>query len=120
MNFEIESFGDTKLVRVKETRLTYPALADFYLRVSEIIESGAHQLILNFSEVGYLDSAALGCLMDISRSLDARRGAVALVGLQERVAALIGMVGLTHRMEVFVEEDKAIESFLAATSSQSI
>ncbi len=116
MNLEIESFGDTQLVRVKETRLTYPALADFYLRVSEIIETGTHQLILNFSEVGYLDSAALGCLMDISRSLDARHGAVALVGMQERVAALISMVGLTHRMAVFDEEDKAIESFAAVSS----
>jgi anti-anti-sigma factor len=115
MNLEVESFGDTQLVRVKETSLTYPALAEFYLRVSEIIESGTCQLILSLSEVSYLDSAALGCLMDISRSLDARDGTVALVGLQERVAALIGMVGLTHRMEIFDKEDQAIESLLAVS-----
>lgn len=120
MNLEIESFGDTQLVRVKETRLTYPELAEFYLCVSEIVESGARQLILNLSRVSYLDSAALGCLMDISRSLDARGGAVALVGMQERVAALIGMVGLTHRMGVFDLENEAIENSVGASASPTV
>lgn len=110
MNLEISSFADTKLVRVKEKKLTYPALADFYALVSEILESGARQLVINLSEVSYLDSAALGCLMDISRNMHARTGTVALVGMQERVAALVGMVGLTHHVEVFAEEEKALES----------
>ena len=110
MNLEISSFADTKLVRVKKRKLTYPALAEFYSLVSELLETGARHLVINLSEVSYLDSAALGCLMDVSRNMHARNGTVALVGMQERVAALVGMVGLTHHIEVFAEEGKALES----------
>jgi anti-anti-sigma factor len=107
MNLDIESLGDTMIVRVKERELTYPLLADFYARATALIDSGARELVINLSQVRYLDSASLGCLMDISRNISARNGMVKLVGLQDRVAALASMVGLNTRMEILPGNESA-------------
>ena len=66
MNLEIEAFGEIKVIRVKEETLSYPMLNGFFDKAYSLIESGTRDLIINLSEVRYLDSASLGCLMDIS------------------------------------------------------
>lgn len=41
-------------------------------------------MVVNLTDVSYLDGASLGCLMDIYRRLSEQKGTVKLVGLQER------------------------------------
>lgn len=109
MNLEIETLGPTSIVHVKETALTYPMLGDFYAKVSQLFDSGARTLIFDLTEVGYLDSASLGCLMDIFHRASQRNSTVKLFGLQARVEALLRMVGLTCRFGVLRSEEQ--ESF---------
>ena len=111
MNLEIESLKDVKVVRVKEERLVYPILSNFFKKVSELIEAGASKLIIDLSQVVYVDSASIGCLMDIYRMMGEKGGTVKLVGLQERVETVVSLTGLHNLMEVFREEKSALESF---------
>ena len=109
MNLEIETFGQTKVIRIKEVTLSYPMLTGFFDKAYALIESGTRDLVINLSEVRYLDSASLGCLMDISRNMSRSGGSVKLVGLRDRVQSMATMVGLTHHMEAFAEEEMALE-----------
>jgi anti-anti-sigma factor len=109
MNLEIETFGETKVIRIKEDMLSYPMLTDFFDKAYALIESGTRDLVINLAEVRYLDSASLGCLMDISRNMSRCGGSVRLVGLRGRVQSMATMVGLTHHMEAFAEEKMALE-----------
>ena len=111
MNLQIESFGDVKVVRVKEEKLVFPILSSFFAKVSELIEEGALKLVIDLSEVSYVDSASIGCLMDIYRMMSDRSGAVKLVGLQERVETMVSLTGLHNLVEIFREEKSALESF---------
>ncbi|MFQ5789293.1 MAG: STAS domain-containing protein [Acidobacteriota bacterium] len=111
MNLQIESSGDVKVVRIKEGRLVYPLLGPFFAKISELIDSGASKLVLDLTEVSYVDSASIGCLMDIHRMLSERSGTVKLVGLQERVETMVSLTGLHNLMEIFREEKSALESF---------
>lgn len=106
MNLQIESFGETKVARVKEPRLIYPLLAEFSTKLLELIEGGTHDLVIDLSEVGYLDSASYGCLLDLSKQMTERNGTIKLVGVQERVEAMGSLVGLTRIMETFRRESK--------------
>jgi anti-anti-sigma factor len=99
MNLQIEFLGETSVVRVKEPRLIYPLLAEFSDKLLELMERGTRELVIDFSEVSYLDSASYGCLLDMSRSMSERNGTIKLVGLQERVEAMGSLVGLTRIME---------------------
>ena len=111
MNLEIESHDGVKIVRVKEDRLVYSLLSSFFSKVSEVVEGGSRNLVLDLSQVQYVDSASIGCLMDIYRTVNDASGTVKLVGLQERVETMISMTGLHNFMEIFRDESSALESF---------
>lgn len=111
MNLEIITVNDVKVVRVKEEKLVFPILSRFFSKVSDLIEAGSKKLVIDLSEVSYLDSASIGCLMDIYRMMSERSGAVRLVGLQERVETMVSLTGLHNLVEIFREEKSALESF---------
>lgn len=111
MNLEIESVGDVKVARVKEDKLVFPILSHFFNKISGLIEAGEDKIVIDLSEVTYIDSASIGCLMDIYRMMSDRSGAVKLVGLQERVETMVSLTGLHNLVEIFREEKSALESF---------
>ncbi len=111
MNILIESHDDIKIVRIKEERLVYAMLSSFFSEVSSVIESGAKKLVIDLTDVSYIDSASVGCLMDIYRSMAEGEGTIKLVGLQERVETMVSMTGLHNFMEIFRDESAALASF---------
>lgn len=111
MNLEIESRGDIRILRVREERLVYSMLGSFFGEVSKVIEAGARKVVLDLSAVAYIDSASVGCLMDIYRTMSERGGVIRLLGLQERVETMVSMTGLHNFMEIYRDEAAAVESF---------
>src|SRR6185436_12786413 len=69
MQLSLEQSGDVRIVRVKETKLTYPVLSSFFAEVRQLVEDGARKLVIDLEAVSYIDSASIGCLMDIHRLL---------------------------------------------------
>lgn len=111
MNLRIESHDDIRIVRVGEERLVYAMLSSFFSEVSAVIEGGAKKLLIDLTEVTYIDSASVGCLMDIYRSMAEVSGTIKLVGLQERVETMVSMTGLHNFMDIYRDESVALESF---------
>ena len=111
MNIEIDTIGKVKVVRVKEAKLIFPILSDFFAKISELVESGSQKLVIDLQEVSYIDSASIGCLMDIYRLMSDKGGQVKLAGLQERVETMVSLTGLHNLLEIFREEKSALESF---------
>jgi anti-anti-sigma factor len=110
MNLQTESRGDIKIVRVKEERLVYSMLGSFFAEISKLIETGARKVVLDLSAVAYIDSASVGCLMDIYRTMAEKSGSIRLLGLQERVETMVSMTGLHNFMDLYRDETAAIES----------
>jgi anti-anti-sigma factor len=115
MNLEIESRGDVKIIRLKEERLVYSMLSSFFSDVTKVIDGGARKVLIDMAAVNYLDSASVGCLMDIYRSMTEKSGAIKLLGLQERVETMVSMTGLHNFMEIHRDEQTAVESFRVVT-----
>jgi anti-anti-sigma factor len=111
MNLSVARNRDVNVVRVKESRLTYPVLADFYAEVRQIVEEGAHRLVIDLEAVTYIDSASIGCLIDIHNLLERRDGTLRLSGLQPRVETMLLMVGVHKVMRVDRNEADALAAF---------
>lgn len=111
MKLQIDSVGDVKIVRIQEDKLLYTKLSDFLARVTGLVEAGTRKLIIDFSAVRYVDSASVGCLMNIHRLLSEQAGVVKLVGLRDRVATMVSMTGLQKLIDVYGEENAALASF---------
>ncbi len=107
MNLEIESFGNTSIIRAKEEKLCLPLLRTFFASATALIDSGTRELVINLSEVRAIDSASLGCFMDIAHHMAQHQGTVKLVGMHDRVQSLATMVGLARRIDIFTDEEAA-------------
>lgn len=111
MNVTTSHVGGAVVLRVQEPRLTYPILADFAATAAQLIAGGQKRLVVDLSAVGYVDSATIGCLMDLYRQASAAGGGIRLAGVQKRVETMLTMTGAHHFLEVHADEASALASF---------
>jgi anti-anti-sigma factor len=93
MNLTTERANGVAVVRIGESRLMYPLLSEFSSAVTQLIASGERRVVVDLSSVGYVDSATIGCLMDLYRQASAAGGALKLAGVQKRVETMLTMTG---------------------------
>ena len=111
MNLTTDRNQDVSIVRVKETRLMYPILFEFANTVTSLIGSGERKVLLDMSAVTYVDSATIGCLMDLYRQASAAGGELKLAGVQKRVETMLTMTGAQNFLQIHADEAAAIKSF---------
>jgi anti-anti-sigma factor len=111
MNLTTDRTHGVPIVRVKETRLIYPLLSEFSTAVAALIAGGEKRLVIDLSTVGYVDSATIGCLMDLYRQASAVGSTLKLAGVQKRVETMLTMTGAQNFLEVHADEQSALKSF---------
>ena len=111
MNLTTETTNGVAVIRIGESRLMYPLLSEFSTAVTQLIASGTQKVVVDLSSVGYVDSATIGCLMDLYRQASAAGGALKLAGVQKRVETMLTMTGAQNFIEVHPEEPSAVKSF---------
>ena len=111
MNLTTDHAQGVAIVRIQEARLMYPLLSDFAGTVTALINSGEPRVLLDLSTVTYVDSATIGCLMDLYRQATAAGGALKLTGVQKRVETMLTMTGAHNFLEIHADEPSAVKSF---------
>lgn len=111
MNFTIDRIGDVAIVRVDEARMMYPLLADFAGAVTGLLDAGERKVLLDFGKVTYVDSATIGCLMDLYRQTSGKGGTLKLAGVQKRVETMLTMTGAHNFLALHADEATALASF---------
>ena len=112
MNVRTEQYGGISIVRIGETRLMYPILGDFSAAVNSLIASGQHDILIDMTPVTYVDSATIGCLMDLYRQASNAGGHLKLSGVQKRVETMLTMTGAQNFIEIHADEPSAVKSFV--------
>jgi anti-sigma B factor antagonist len=111
MNLKTEQIGGVSIVRVGESRLMYPILGDFSSAVSTLIGAGRREILIDLTPVTYVDSATIGCLMDLYRQATGAGGHLKLSGVQKRVETMLTMTGAQNFIEIHADEPSAVRSF---------
>ena len=111
MNLTTDRSQGVAVVRVNETRLMYPILSDFASTITSLFSSGERKVLLDLSTVTYVDSATIGCLMDLYRQATAAAGTLKLTGVQKRVETMLTMTGAQNFLEIHPDATSAIRSF---------
>jgi anti-anti-sigma factor len=111
MNVSTSTIDGIVVVRVNEPRLTYPILSDFSTEIAGHITRGDQRIVVDLSPVGYVDSATIGCFMDLYRQATAAGGSLKLAGVQKRVETMLTMTGAHNFLEVHPNEAAALASF---------
>ena len=111
MNLTTEHANGVAVIRIGESRLMYPLLSEFSTVVTQLIAAGERKVVVDLTSVGYVDSATIGCLMDLYRQANAAGGALKLAGVQKRVETMLTMTGAQNFLEIHADEPSAIKSF---------
>jgi anti-anti-sigma factor len=111
VNLHVESVGDVQVVRVNEPRLVFQTLSSFTDYIANLMTGGTEKLLIDMSQVQYIDSASIGGIVDLYRKSAEGTGALKLVGLQNRVERMVSLVGLHNLIDIFREEQTALDSF---------
>lgn len=117
MNLTTERLKDIVVIRVRESRMMYPLLSDFSAATSELIANGERKFLIDLASVGYIDSATIGCFMDLYRQVSALGGAVKLCSVQKRVETMLTMTGAQNFVEVHPDEAAAVTAFEGADAN---
>jgi anti-anti-sigma factor len=111
MNLKTDHSQGVAVVHVGESRLMYPLLSEFASTVTSLIAAGQTRVVVDLSPVGYVDSATIGCLMDLYRQASAAGGGLKLAGVQRRVETMLTMTGAQNFIEVHPDQSSAVKSF---------
>ena len=111
MNVSTSHQQGVTVMRVNEPRLTYPILSDFANEVAALIGGGEKKILIDLTSVGYVDSATIGCFMDLYRQASAAGGALKLAGVQKRVETMLAMTGAQNFLEVHADQASGLASF---------
>jgi anti-sigma B factor antagonist len=111
MSLSSERSGDVVIVHAAPARLMHPWLSEFALSVTGQLSGGETKLVIDFGKVEYLDSAAVGCLMDLYRQASHAGATLKLAAVQSRVETMLTLVGANQFMEMYPDAAAAVNSF---------
>ena len=111
MNLKTDTTGGIAIVRIGETRLMYPILSEFSSAVTTLLTAGSRDILIDLTPVTYVDSATIGCLMDLYRQVRGAGGHLKLSGVQKRVETMLTMTGAQNFIEIHADEPTAVKSF---------
>ena len=111
MSVSSERSGDVVIVHAGPARLMHPSLSEFSTAASGVLSNGSRKVVIDLSKVEYLDSAAVGCLMDLYRQALNGGATLKLAGVQHRVETMLALVGANQFMEMYPDAAAAVNSF---------
>jgi anti-sigma B factor antagonist len=111
MHVEVRQTKDVVILDLKG-RLT-AGLGDQILRdaIDELLAEGRRRILLNLSEVAFLDSAGVGELVAGLKTARRFGAELKLLNVGDRVYSTLDMARLLPTFEIYREEAEAIRSF---------
>ncbi|UCD84796.1 MAG: STAS domain-containing protein [Deltaproteobacteria bacterium] len=83
----------------------------FDRRMHEAVENGYSKIILDLSELQYINSSALGILLDIHLSANKRKGDLRILNLPRKMQKTFDVLGFNDYFQIFNDEKSAVYSF---------
>ena len=77
----------------------------------DLVESGHHDIIMDFGGLQAITSRGLGFLVSAQKETRSRKGRLALVNLSAQFAPLFELTRLNRILEIFLDMETALRSF---------
>jgi anti-sigma B factor antagonist len=80
-------------------------------KVNSLVQQGEKHILVNLSQVSYMDSSGIGELVGCYTTVARRGGALKLLGLTKRISDLLAITKLLTVFDSFDGEKEAVASF---------
>lgn len=83
---------------------------DFKSAIISIIDSGAKDIIIDLTDVSYMDSGGFGVLLGAVRKVKPLGGSINLVGCGENIRRILSITRLDTIFKLFESVDEAVKA----------
>lgn len=111
MKIERRKKSGVVILDLKGKILTGDAITEIRVTINNLVKENETKVVLNFTNVPYLDSTGLGEIVRSFTSIKKIDGLVKILNLSSRVKDLMTITKLITVFECFEDEEKAINSF---------
>jgi anti-sigma B factor antagonist len=113
MKINIAEQNGTAVVRPTSHRVDLEVAGEFRAALVQLIDSGHRHLIVDMSDVNFVDSSGLGALVSALKALKVLNGGgdVRLANVQPPVVALLEIIRLHRVFASYPTVDQAVQSF---------
>jgi anti-sigma B factor antagonist len=108
MQIATEKNDGRTIISLKEERLDAHNSGDLRDRILKLLESGEIRLVIDLSEVRFIDSSGLGALLSGYKNATLRSGSFVLTGLQPRVQSMFELTRLHRVFEIYPNVEGAL------------
>jgi anti-sigma B factor antagonist len=110
MKVEHVQKGKVLLVTPNESRLDAGVAQIFKSKMSELVEAGHADIVIDLSKVTLIDSSGLGVLVSIMKKIG-EKGEIRLCGLRDNIKSLFQLTRLDKVFAIYHSQAEAVESF---------
>src|SRR5260221_6265403 len=107
MQIEDRQRGAVLVVKPREQALDAYSATEFRERMSRYIQDGNHRIVLDLSEVQFLDSTGLGAIVTTFKRLDGQ-GTIVICGAGEMVMDVFRLTRMDRVFAIVKHEDEAV------------
>ncbi len=111
MKTEVRKVGSTSVLSISGKVTVGEPSQTLRAALDQLVLDGSNQIVLNLSDVPFMDSAGLGVLALNFANTKAAGGMLKLAEPQERVKEAVELVRLNRLFPLYATEQEAIDSF---------
>jgi anti-sigma B factor antagonist len=111
MKVTIRTLGDVSVIDLVGSIKTSIDMEDFSKAITDELDRKHIKLLLNFSEVGFVNSSGLGRLVLATKKVAEKNGVLKVMNLAKELDDLFTFTRLKEKIGVYKDEKEALESF---------
>ena len=109
MQIETRKEGKVMVVKYLEKRMDARMAVDIKEKIAEFIGDGHNLIVLEISEVDFIDSSALGAIIS-SLKLIGSKGSLVISGATEPIVSMFKLTRMDRVFRMFDNEKKAVSA----------
>lgn len=110
MKIEEKKKGQVLVLYVSERLDTFTA-PELEKKITDLIDSGEQNLLLNFERLDYISSSGLRVLIGMAKKIKAKGGKFLLCSMGDMIRRVIEMAGFDKILSLYGSEDEALKQF---------
>ena len=111
---DVSEVGDVTVVHFRDQRIIDDlAIQETGQELVQLVEEGegCKKLLLNFAEVGFMSSAALGKLITVNKKMKGNGGSVRMCNIRPDILEVFAITRLDRLFNIKKDEEEALADF---------
>lgn len=104
MQFDVQQRNGVTIVKVLINRLDASIASNFKTQLLEVVKSGATKLLIDLSDVSFIDSSGLGSFVSLLKSMKGK-GTVSIAGANASVTGLFKLTSMDRVFSIYPNVD---------------